>query len=122
MSHAIYSRREFGKVMLAGLPLSLMLRAEINSKFKGVQIGAQTYSFRSIPATEIIPAMVKPRKTSSETRRSLGGGAIDPSLRPAAQQAQYAPYTTGSPWDNTASVGTLPACLGALQRTTRSSG
>lgn len=59
MSNLIYSRRDFGKIMLAGLPLSLMLGAEINSKIKGVQIGAITYSFRSIPATEIIPAMVK---------------------------------------------------------------
>src|ERR1051325_11556934 len=59
MKNAIYSRREFGKVMRAGLPLSMMLRAEINSKIKGVQLGAQTYSFRSIPAVEIIPAMVK---------------------------------------------------------------
>src|SRR4030095_4820482 len=54
----MYSRREFGKMMLAGMPLSIAL-AQINSKFKGVQIGAITYSFRSIPATEIIPVMVK---------------------------------------------------------------
>jgi sugar phosphate isomerase/epimerase len=44
--------------MLAGLPLSIAM-PKINSKFRGVQIGAITYSFRSIPATEIIPAMVK---------------------------------------------------------------
>lgn len=54
----MYSRREFGKMMLAGLPLSMAL-AQINSKFGGVQIGAISYSFRSIPANEIIPAMVK---------------------------------------------------------------
>jgi sugar phosphate isomerase/epimerase len=45
-------------MMLAGLPLSLVLQ-RINSKFRGVQIGAITYSFRSMPANEIIPAMVK---------------------------------------------------------------
>lgn len=38
----MYSRREFGKMMLAGLPLSRAL-AQINSKFRGVQIGAITY-------------------------------------------------------------------------------
>jgi len=54
----MYSRREFGKMMFAGLPLSMVL-AKIDSKFRGVQIGAITYSFRSIPATEIIPSMVK---------------------------------------------------------------
>jgi len=45
-------------MMFAGMPLSMAL-AKINSKFRGVQIGAITYSFRSIPATEIIPSMVK---------------------------------------------------------------
>src|SRR5262249_38931975 len=54
----MYSRREFGKMMAAGLPLSMAL-AQINSKFRGVQIGTITYSFRSITANEIIPAMVK---------------------------------------------------------------
>ena len=44
--------------MVAGLPLSIAL-AQINSRFRGVQIGAISYSFRSIPANEIIPAMVK---------------------------------------------------------------
>jgi sugar phosphate isomerase/epimerase len=54
----MYSRREFGQMILAGLPLSMAL-AQINSKFRGVQIGAITYSFRSMPTNEIIPAMVK---------------------------------------------------------------
>jgi len=44
----LFTRRDFGKLALAGLPLSMAL-AEINSKFKGVQIGAITYSFRSMP-------------------------------------------------------------------------
>jgi sugar phosphate isomerase/epimerase len=44
----LFTRRDFGKLALAGLPLSLAF-ADINSKFKGVQIGAITYSFRSMP-------------------------------------------------------------------------
>src|SRR5882762_4429573 len=59
-----YSRREFGKLTLVGLPaawvagsLPLSARAKIDSKIKGVQIGAITYSFRTIPsADEIIKA------------------------------------------------------------------
>ncbi len=46
--YQLFSRREFGKLALAGLPLSLAL-ADIDSKFKGVQIGAITYSFRTMP-------------------------------------------------------------------------
>jgi sugar phosphate isomerase/epimerase len=53
-----FTRRDFGKLALAGLPLSLAF-ANIDSKFKGVQIGAITYSFRSMPNPEdIIKAYV----------------------------------------------------------------
>jgi len=62
----MYSRREFAKMMLAGAPASMALarinselNSHLNSKFRGVQIGAITYSFRSMPASEIIAAMVK---------------------------------------------------------------
>jgi sugar phosphate isomerase/epimerase len=43
----LFTRRDFGKLALAGLPLSMAF-ADIDSKFKGVQIGAITYSFRSM--------------------------------------------------------------------------
>jgi len=54
----LYTRRDFGQLVLAGLPLSVFL-ADINSKFKGVQIGAITYSFRTTPnPDDIIKAFV----------------------------------------------------------------
>jgi sugar phosphate isomerase/epimerase len=53
-----YSRRDFGKLALAAAPFA-QAYAAINSRFKGVQIGAITYSLRSMPYEEIIPAMVK---------------------------------------------------------------
>ena len=49
----LFTRRDFGMLALAGLPLSLAF-AKINSKFKGVQIGAITYSFRTMPNPEDI--------------------------------------------------------------------
>ncbi len=62
-----FTRREFGGLVLAGVPLSagaLRLarpaarRAPRDSKFNGVQIGAITYSYRSIPdAAAIVKAM-----------------------------------------------------------------
>lgn len=64
-----YSRRDFGKLALAGIPAAAMARtfagadlfaaARLDSKIKGVRIGAITYSFRAMPAAEIIPAYVK---------------------------------------------------------------
>jgi sugar phosphate isomerase/epimerase len=54
-----FTRREFGKVALAGLPAAVLLdtpfvasltaQAKPNSKFNGVQIGVITYSYRSMP-------------------------------------------------------------------------
>src|SRR5262249_26739121 len=46
-----FSRREFGSLVLAGLPLSLLLD-KINSRIGGVQVGAITYSFRALPSAE----------------------------------------------------------------------
>ena len=54
-----YTRREFGKLALAGLPAAAGLdiplvgaalrQARPNSRFNGVQIGTITYSYRSLP-------------------------------------------------------------------------
>ena len=43
------NRRDFAKAALAALPVSTLL-AKPNSKFGGVQIGAITYCFRSLPS------------------------------------------------------------------------
>ena len=60
-----YTRRDFAKLTLAGVPASLLVAnlpvsavAKINSRIKGVLVGAITYSFRSMPAADIIKAYV----------------------------------------------------------------
>jgi len=50
------TRRDFGKLTLAGLPLANAL-ARINSKIDGVQIGSQSYSFRDLSLDDAIKAM-----------------------------------------------------------------
>ncbi|HEX3227986.1 MAG TPA: sugar phosphate isomerase/epimerase [Pyrinomonadaceae bacterium] len=85
-------------MMLTGLPLSMAL-AQINSKFRRVQIGAISYSFRSIPATEIIPAMVKLGLSEAELMsnhcealagapQATGPGGPRSQLTPEQQEAQ----------------------------------
>jgi sugar phosphate isomerase/epimerase len=55
---SVYTRRDFGKLALAGLPLATAL-AKINSKVAGVQIGVQSYSYRDRPLDAAIKAMVE---------------------------------------------------------------
>jgi len=54
----MYTRRDFGKIALAALPLSSAF-AKINSKINGVQLGVQTYSFRDLPPEGIVDAVIK---------------------------------------------------------------
>jgi sugar phosphate isomerase/epimerase len=59
-----YTRRELGKMALAAIPLARLVETElwaaINSKVNGVQIGAITYSFRTMPnPDDIIKAMAQ---------------------------------------------------------------
>jgi sugar phosphate isomerase/epimerase len=49
----MYSRREFGKLTLASLPLrAAFANGKLNSRIDGVWLGAQSYSFRTLPSVE----------------------------------------------------------------------
>ena len=71
---SIYSRRDFGKLAVAATPFSWALGAAINSKIDGVQLGAQSYSFRDLPLDEAIKGMAADGLGVCE----LFGGHVEP--------------------------------------------
>jgi sugar phosphate isomerase/epimerase len=77
------SRREFGTLVLAGVPLSLAAAssvaaaAKINSTFGGVQIGAITYSFRGLSKLDdVLTAMTTIGLGEAELMSNHAEGAI----------------------------------------------
>jgi sugar phosphate isomerase/epimerase len=52
----MYSRRDFGKIAIAALPLARARAGMIDSKIQGVQLGGQSYSFRDRPMDKAIEA------------------------------------------------------------------
>ena len=82
-----YSRREFGKLALAGVPAAAMLgesgallrafaQAKPNSLIDGVQIGTITYSYRSMP-DQSAEATLKYVVDSGISAIELMGGPVE---------------------------------------------
>jgi sugar phosphate isomerase/epimerase len=95
-SPSIYSRREFGKLTLAALPFSVAInQSPHKSTVKGVQIGVQSFSFRSLRGPDaIIKAMVQ-----------IGLGSVE-LMSNHAEAAAGAPAVAGEtrPWRRATSM------------------
>jgi sugar phosphate isomerase/epimerase len=88
----MYSRRDFGKIVAAALPLSAAYGAKINSKVNGVQLGAQSYSYRDLSLDDAIKGMVEDGVGACEL---FGGHAELPALGHAPAIAPRGPGGRG---------------------------
>ena len=86
----MYTRREFGKLTLVGLPLSLSLGslgAFGQGKVSGVRIGIQSYSFRTMELEAAIAAM----KDIGIGECELFSGHVEPRMGPPGGMGGGAP-------------------------------
>jgi sugar phosphate isomerase/epimerase len=77
----MYSRRDFGKLALAGLPMAVAFArgsTKIDSKINGVRVGVQSYSFRTLSLDDAIKAMAQIGIGECE----LFSGHVEPRLGP----------------------------------------
>src|ERR1022692_4370663 len=93
----MYTRRDFGKMALAALPVSALLGAPIDSTVNGIPLGASTDSFRDFPhaySQDIVEPVIK-------ALEFCGVGEIElyaPTIEPAAQKLPpEAPAPYGMP-------------------------
>jgi sugar phosphate isomerase/epimerase len=95
----MYSRRDFGKIALAGLPVSALLGAAIDSVVNGVHLGASTYSFRDFPRTPgqtIVDPVIKALQFCGVGEIELFSPTIEPAGAALPPEAP-APYGTPRP-------------------------
>jgi sugar phosphate isomerase/epimerase len=90
------SRREFGKVALAGLALPRLAGAA-DSNIAGVRIGVQTYSYRDLPrpagATDSVDVIIKAMTESGVSECELFAPQLEPQFSSGARGARGAPPT-----------------------------
>jgi sugar phosphate isomerase/epimerase len=80
-----FTRREFGQLALAGIPLALTARLDA----AGVRIGVQSYSFRTMSLADAIAAM----KTIGLQEVELFAGHVEPKAPPRPAAATPPPAT-----------------------------
>ena len=95
----MYTRRDFGRIALAGLPVSALLGATIDSTVNGVHLGASTYSFRDFPhepGQDIVDPVIKALEFCGVGEIELFAPTIEPAGQKLPPEAP-APYGTPRP-------------------------
>src|SRR5215475_4643008 len=95
----LYTRRDIGKIALAGMPAALAFGATApNSKFNGVQIGAITYSLRGMSdIDQILQALVDSGLSETELMSNHAESAVGAPAPAGRGQGQGRGRGQGSP-------------------------
>ena len=75
------SRRDFGKLALAGLPLSATWSAPVNSGVSGVRVGVATYSYRDLlrtPGQDNVGDVIRALQFAGATEIELSSANTEP--------------------------------------------
>src|SRR5437868_3236711 len=74
----MFTRRDFGKLALAGLPMSAVFGAKLDSTIGGVRIGVQTYSYRDLPMQGIIDGVIRAMTEDGLSECELFAQQVEP--------------------------------------------
>jgi sugar phosphate isomerase/epimerase len=102
----MYSRRDLGKLALAGVPLTRAFGARINAVINGVTIGAQTYSYRALPhgATDSGDVIIEALKTDGVGEIELFSPGIEPPPGPGVTRESLRQWRLSTPMEHFAAV------------------
>jgi len=78
-----FSRRDFGKTLLAGVPAAAAFAQtpKLIEKINGVQFGVETFSFHDLPAAgtpELIPALIQDMRDVGLVECEIMSGHVEP--------------------------------------------
>ena len=96
----MYTRRDFGKMALAALPVSALLGAPIDSTVNGVHLGASTYSFRDFPhayGQDIVEPVIKALEFCGVGEIELYAPTIEPAGQKLPPEAPAPPEAASDP-------------------------
>jgi len=74
----MYTRRDFSKIALAGLPLAASWGARLDSTVSGVRLGVQTYSYRELPMNGILDSVIKAMTETGLAECELFAQQVEP--------------------------------------------
>ena len=92
----MFTRREFGKLTLAGVPVASAVATELNSTVGGVRLGVQTYSYRDLPMQGILDSIIQAMSETGLAECELFAQQVEPPNPATNFWSDADPKTLGS--------------------------